>query len=61
MIPEFRFWIPNAFTPGNKDNLNDVFKPIVIGVENYTFMIFDRWGERIFYSDDIYEGWKWKG
>jgi len=37
ILPEFRFWIPNAFTPGKKDDLNDIFKPIVIGVEDYTF------------------------
>ncbi len=57
ILPEFRFWIPNAFTPGNKDNLNDVFKPIVIGVENYTFMIFNRWGEMIYKTNDTEAGW----
>ncbi len=57
VLPEFRFWVPNAFTPGNKDNLNDVFKPIVIGVEDYTFMIFDRWGELIFRTTDTEAGW----
>ncbi|MBC7695602.1 MAG: PKD domain-containing protein [Burkholderiales bacterium] len=57
VLPEFRFWIPNAFTPGNKDNLNDVFKPLVIGVENYTFMIFNRWGELIYKTNDTEAGW----
>ena len=57
IIPEYRFWIPNAFTPGNKDNLNDVFKPIVFGVENYTFMIFNRWGELIYKANDTESGW----
>jgi gliding motility-associated-like protein len=57
VLPEFRFWIPNAFTPGNKDNLNDIFKPIAIGVENYTFMIFDRWGEMIYKTNDTEAGW----
>lgn len=57
VLPEFRFWIPNAFTPGNKDNLNDVFKPIVFGVINYTFMIFDRWGELIYTTTDTDSGW----
>jgi gliding motility-associated-like protein len=57
VLPEFRFWIPNAFTPGNKDNLNDVFKPIVIGVEDYTFLIFNRWGQLIFKTDDPVAGW----
>lgn len=57
ILPEFRFWIPNAFTPGNKDNLNDVFKPIVFGVTNYTFMVFDRWGELIYTTVDSDMGW----
>ena len=57
ILPEFRFWIPNAFTPGNKDNLNDIFKPIVIGVEDYTFLIFNRWGQQIFKTNDPNAGW----
>jgi gliding motility-associated-like protein len=57
ILPEFRFWIPNAFTPGNKDNLNDIFKPIVIGVVDYTFLIFDRWGEQIYKTTDTESGW----
>jgi gliding motility-associated-like protein len=57
VLPEFRFWIPNAFTPGNKDGLNDVFKPIVIGVEDYTFRIFNRWGEQIYKTNDTEAGW----
>jgi len=57
VLPEFRFWIPNAFTPGNKDDLNDIFKPIVIGVENYTFMIFNRWGQMIYKTNDTEYGW----
>ncbi len=57
ILPEFRFWIPNAFTPGNKDDLNDVFKPKVIGIEEYTFMIFDRWGAQIYSTNDPEQGW----
>lgn len=57
ILPEFRFWIPNAFTPGNKDGLNDVFKPSVIGVEEYSFLIFDRWGAQIYKTDNPDEGW----
>ncbi len=54
--PEFRFWIPNAFTV-NGDGLNDVFKPVVIGVQDYHFYIFDRWGNQIFHTDDTNAGW----
>lgn len=53
---EFRFWIPNAFTP-NGDGLNDLFKPSVMGVEEYKFMIFDRWGELIYKTSNPQAGW----
>ena len=54
--PEFRFWVPNAFTPGG-DDLNEVFKPVLIGVHDYTFYIFDRWGEKLFETNDTKVGW----
>lgn len=49
-----RIFIPNAFTP-NGDGINDYFE---IFVENYSsikvleLQIFNRWGERVFYSID---------
>lgn len=57
IIPEFRFWVPNSFTPGNHDGLNDVFKPVVIGVDDYIFMVFNRWGELIYKTNDTEAGW----
>lgn len=54
--PEYLFWLPNAFTP-NGNGLNDVFKPSLLGVHNYKFLIFDRWGEKIFDTSDSSEGW----
>lgn len=56
ILPEYRFWVPNAFTPNN-DGLNDVFLPIVYGVENYVLEIYDRWGEKIFHTDNVKQGW----
>lgn len=56
VYPEFRLWVPNCFTPG-KDNLNDVFLPIVIGVINYELDIYDRWGEKIFSTTSTNDGW----
>jgi gliding motility-associated-like protein len=54
--PEFLFFIPNAFTPNN-DDINDVFMPKLFGVHNYTFMVFDRWGEKVFETKDVNTGW----
>jgi gliding motility-associated-like protein len=57
ITPEFRFWVPNSFTPGNKDGKNDIFIPIVIGAEKYLFEIYDRWGQCIFRTKDTTTGW----
>jgi gliding motility-associated-like protein len=54
--PEYRFFVPNAFTP-NEDNQNEIFKPSLIGVHNYSLMIFDRWGEKLFETSDSEIGW----
>lgn len=59
ILPEFRFWIPNTFTPNN-DNLNDLFMPSIIGVDEYNFEIYDRWGELVFQTDDTDRGWNGK-
>jgi gliding motility-associated-like protein len=56
IVPPFYFWLPNAFTP-DENNLNDVFKPVLEGVYDYSFTIFDRWGEMIFRTNDYKEGW----
>lgn len=50
--------IPSAFTP-NGDNLNDLFfvSNAQIIPEFLTLEVFDRWGNRVFYSEDAYEGW----
>jgi gliding motility-associated-like protein len=58
--------IPNAFTPnvsgansGHEDPnfTNDVFLPIMEGVEEFTMQIFDRWGTLVFESRDKNMGW----
>ena len=56
--PIMTCYIPNAFTPdGNGDN--DVFKIYGTFLESDGFgmTIFDRWGEMIFKTGDISEGW----
>jgi len=54
------FFVPGAFTP-NKDGKNDVFKPVATApLEQYAFSIFNRWGERIFYTNELSKGWDGK-
>ena len=52
-------FIPNAFTP-NGDNKNDVFKVSGANVKDFELLIFNRWGEQIFRSTDINQGWDGK-
>lgn len=56
VTPEFRFFIPNAFTP-NGDGLNDLFKPVLLGVNAYNFLIFNRFGEELYHTSDPQAGW----
>lgn len=56
-----RFDIPSAFSPGNADGLNDVFRLIDFGkgleglteVEIADFSVFNRWGQKVFECDDF--------
>lgn len=50
------FYVPNAFTP-NGDGINDTFFPKGYNIIKYDMMIFDRWGEKLFYTADFFNGW----
>ncbi|TXI81460.1 MAG: T9SS type B sorting domain-containing protein, partial [Flavobacteriales bacterium] len=51
-------FVPNSFTP-NGDGLNDEFLPIfnLPQVKDYQFLVFNRWGERIFGTDQPGKPW----
>ncbi len=49
-------YVPNAFTP-NGDGTNDVFYAIGREINTFEIFIFDRWGEVVYNSTDINEGW----
>ncbi|MEZ5045617.1 MAG: gliding motility-associated C-terminal domain-containing protein [Chitinophagaceae bacterium] len=52
-------YIPNAFTP-NQDGLNDYIKVISnsTNFSNFYFAIYNRWGQRVFETDNIALGWE---
>jgi gliding motility-associated-like protein len=57
------FHVPNAFSP-NRDGKNDLLRPLVFGeLVKYEFRIFNRLGEMIFESRNVFKGWdgKYKG
>ncbi len=53
----YTLFVPNAFTPLNKDGNNDVFYAEGINIKDFHLLIFNRWGELIHESFDITEGW----
>jgi gliding motility-associated-like protein len=55
----FSFYIPNAFTP-NDDGINDEFYGKGEGILKYDMWVFDRWGNLIFHSKELNEGWNGK-
>lgn len=50
------FYVPNAFTP-EKDGYNESFKAYSNCLKDYQMWVYSRWGELVFYSDDIENGW----
>lgn len=58
-IVPFNSWtMPNAFTP-NGDGTNEAFfgKGYLVGASNFNMSIWNRWGEKVFETQDPEEGW----
>ena len=52
---ETSFYIPNVFTP-NGDGKNDRFE--ILGLpKNSMFRVYDRWGSRVFYTENYQNDW----
>ena len=50
-------YVPNAFSP-NDDGRNDTFLPqSPCELMDYEFLVFDRWGGQLFYSENPEQGW----
>jgi len=62
VIKEPNLFHPSAFTPNN-DGLNDIFKVFGQYTAEVEFKIFNRWGELLFITNDLSQGWdgRYKG
>jgi gliding motility-associated-like protein len=49
-------FVPDAFSP-NGDGNNDVLFVRGDGIASIHFRIYDRWGEEVFYTQDLHQGW----
>lgn len=58
---EYTFYAPTAFSP-DRDGINDYFKVYGngIGERNFKMIIYDRWGEIVFETEDYQLGWDGK-
>ena len=53
------YYVPNSFTPNN-DGINDEFLPVLTSgfdAASYQLTIFDRWGEIVFETKELIQGW----
>jgi gliding motility-associated-like protein len=58
VVPYTLLLVPTAFTP-NGDGVNDIFRIVrYLNIEKLEeFAIYDRWGEKVFSTDIITDGW----
>lgn len=57
---EVALQMPNIFTP-NGDGINDFFEPMkIIGIEDATIHVYNRWGQKLFESQTASNGWSGK-
>lgn len=54
------FYVPNAFSP-NGDGLNDIFRPVAIGMKSIdVFRVYNRWGQMLYSGSGNGVGWDGK-
>jgi gliding motility-associated-like protein len=49
-------FVPNAFTP-NGDGVDDIWSVFGTGIKDFRGTVFNRWGEKVFESDNQSDGW----
>ncbi len=56
VLPDVPVFIPDIFSP-NDDGNNDVLYVRGVGFTKMEFYIYNRWGEEVFYSNNVERGW----
>lgn len=59
IIIEEEMYVPNIFTPNN-DLSNDLFKIKSTGIKTYELLVFNRWGAKVFATNDSKTFWDGK-
>lgn len=56
VVPAMTFYIPNTFTP-NGDGLNDTFGVTGEAIKNFSMVIYNRWGQAVYETDNMNAQW----
>ena len=56
VAPPLSLYIPNAFTP-NGDGMNDTFGVSGAAMRDFSLLIFNRWGEKVFETSNPNTRW----
>jgi gliding motility-associated-like protein len=60
MIEPFAIYVPNSFVPDGNE-VNDIFIPRKdFETNGWQFSVYNKWGERVFYSEETEFGWDGK-
>lgn len=54
----YYIYVPNTFTPDGL-RFNNTFSVSTVGIRSLQIMIFNRWGQEVFFSEELY--FKWDG
>ncbi|MBM3919841.1 MAG: T9SS type B sorting domain-containing protein, partial [Sphingomonadales bacterium] len=56
--PDIIVWIPDVFTPdGAGPGKNNTFNVTASNFKGITVTVYNRWGEKMFQTNDINKGW----
>jgi gliding motility-associated-like protein len=59
-VTGYLFYAPTSFTP-NGDGQNEIWIPVTTGIAKYKLFITNRWGEKVWETDDVSKGWYGQG
>jgi gliding motility-associated-like protein len=58
VVPDILIFIPNAFSPNHKGPYeNNKFRAISVNTSEFKIRIYNRFGQKVFETSDITEGW----
>lgn len=59
ILKDASLFVPNAFSP-NGDGVNDVLNVTILNLKKYQLFIYNRFGENVFQTTDIFNNWDGK-